>query len=140
MASLEVILPQYHETLRPTYVVPNFQPAHNSPPSNQPLASSNNLMLVQELAADVNLDDPSQTDSARHWNAAPEAKFERLLRETGIPIGLLSNRRQLRLVYAPKGESSGYATFNVEEMMQVAGRPMYAALHMLLTPDRMISL
>lgn len=50
------------------------------------------------------------------------------------------NRKQLRLVYAPKGESSGYATFNVQEMMQVAGRPMFAALHMLLCADRMFSL
>lgn len=130
-ASLEVVLPQYNETLRPTHAVPVFKPAEGQNPW---------MMLIQEFAADSNLDEPGEPDSARHWNAAPQAKFERLLRETGVPIGLLSNHRQLRLVYAPKGESSGHATFNVQEMMQVAGRPMFAALHMLLCADRMFSL
>ena len=131
MASLEVVLPQYNETLRPTHAVPVFKPAEGQTPW---------MMLIQELASGCKLDEPDEADSARHWNAAPQAKFERLLRETGVPIGLLSNRKQLRLVYAPKGESSGYATFNVQEMMQVAGRPMFAALHMLLCADRMFSL
>jgi hypothetical protein len=97
-------------------------------------------MLVQELPLGTPLDEPSESDSAKHWHAAPQAKFERLLRETNVPIGLLTNRRQLRLVYAPKGESSGYCTFNVAEMMQVAGRPMFAALHMLLCAERLFSL
>lgn len=131
MASLEVVLPQYNETLRPTHAVPVFKPAEGQNPW---------MMLIQELVSGCKLDEPDDADSARHWNAAPQAKFERLLRETGVPIGLLSNRKQLRLVYAPKGESSGYATFNVQEMMQVAGRPMFAALHMLLCADRMFSL
>jgi hypothetical protein len=139
MASLEVVLPQYNETLRPTYAVPEFKkPSLTS--NNQPPTTNNYLMLIQELASGCELDKPDEADSSRHWNAAPQAKFERLLRETGVPIGLLSNRRQLRLVYAPRGESSGYATFNVQEMMQVAGRPMFAALHMLLCADRMFSL
>lgn len=98
MASLEIILPQYHETLRPTHAVPVFRPKEGESPW---------MMLVQELAAGTAFDDPSEADSHRHWNAAPQAKFERLLRETSIPIGLLFNQRQLRLVYAPRGLRSG---------------------------------
>ena len=131
MASLEVVLPQYHETLRPTHAVPVFRPAEGQNPW---------MMLIQEHSVETQLDEPDEADSARHWNAAPQAKFERLLRETGIPIGLLSNRRQLRLVYSPRGESSGYATFNVSEMIQVAGRPVFAALHSLLCTERIVSL
>ncbi|MFN5297109.1 MAG: class I SAM-dependent DNA methyltransferase, partial [Planctomycetaceae bacterium] len=131
LAMLEVVLPQYNETLRPTHAVPVFQPAEGQNPW---------LMLIQEVTPGCKLDEPDEADSARHWNAAPQAKFERLLRETGVSLGLLSNRRQLRLVYAPKGESSGHATFPVAEMLQVAGRPMFAALHMLLCADRMFSL
>lgn len=56
--------------------------------------------------------------------APPQAKFERLLRETRVPAGLLVNGRQIRMVYAPRGESSGYLTFGVSEMAQVAGRPI----------------
>ncbi len=131
LAALEVVLPQYHETLRPTHAVPVFRPAEGENPW---------MMLIQELPAGTNLDEPDEADSAKHWNAAPQAKFERLLRETQVPIGLLSNRRQLRLVYSPRGETSGYATFNVDEMSQVAGRPMFAALHMLLSSERIFSM
>jgi len=131
MASLEVVLPQYHETLRPTHAVPVFRPEEGQ---------NHWMMLIQELATGTDLDEAGEADSSRHWNAAPQAKFERLLRETQVPIGLLSNGRQLRLVYSPRGETSGHATFNVDEMIQVAGRPMFAALHMLLCNDRMFSL
>ena len=140
-ADLEVVLPQYHETLRPTHVVPRFQTADSQQTStdNQEPATSNYVMLIQELATGIELDEAGEADSSRHWNAAPQAKFERLLREAEVPIGLLSNGRQLRLVYSPRGETSGHATFNVDEMIQVAGRPMFAALHMLLCNDRMFS-
>lgn len=136
---LTIALPQYNEILRPTHVVFEFESGKESATTDnrQPAIP---ILLVQELAAGTELDKPGEADSARHWNAAPQAKFERLLRETGVPIGLLSNRRSLRLVYAPKGESSGHATFHVDEMTQVAGRPMFAALHMLLCADRMFSL
>jgi hypothetical protein len=56
-----------------------------------------------------------------------------------VPIGLLCNRANLRLVYAPRGESSGYLTFSVPQMTQVAGRPIFAALHMLLCDYRLFS-
>ncbi len=135
-ADLEVVLPQYHETLRPTHVVPEF----NSNTDESSASKSKYALLIQELAAHVDLDEPLESDSAKHWNASPQAKFERLLRETGVPIGLLFNRSQFRLVYAPRGETSGYATFNVDEMAQVAGRPMFAALHMLLGVERLFSL
>jgi hypothetical protein len=133
---LEVVLPQYHETLRPTHVVPEF--TSNSDESSG--SKSKYVLLIQELASKIDLDEPLESDSAKHWNASPQAKFERLLRETSVPIGLLFNRNQFRLVYAPRGETSGYATFNVDEMAQVAGRPMFAALHMLLGVERLFSL
>jgi hypothetical protein len=133
---LEVVLPQYHETLRPTHVVPEFNSNTDEPSATK----SKYVLLIQELAAKVDLDEPLESDSAKHWTASPQAKFERLLRETGVPIGLLFNRSQFRLVYAPRGETSGYATFNVDEMALVAGRPMFAALHMLLGVERLFSL
>ncbi len=43
----------------------------------------------------------------------------------------------LRLVVAPRGESSGHLTFPLEPMTTVDGRPMLAALQMLLGPDRL---
>ena len=43
----------------------------------------------------------------------------------------------MRLIYAPRGESSGHITFPLEPMLTVDGRPMIAALEMLLGPDRL---
>jgi hypothetical protein len=50
---------------------------------------------------------------------------------------VLWNGVALRLVYAPRGESSGHLSFPLEPMTTVDGRPMLAALQMLLGPDRL---
>ncbi|MHC5729712.1 MAG: type IIL restriction-modification enzyme MmeI, partial [Nostoc sp.] len=63
----------------------------------------------------------------------------RLLRETQIPIGLLCNGGLLRLVYAPRGESSGHLTFPVQAMCEVSGRLILGAMEMLLSVFRVFS-
>ncbi len=128
--TLEVALPEYNETLRPTYAVPEF---------DRDRQNKRWMMLVNELPKSTDLDKVTVEDE-RRWQASPHSRFERLLRETQIPIGLLFNGTELRLVYAPRGETSGHATFRVPEMTQVAGRPIFAALHMLLCGERLFSL
>ena len=66
------------------------------------------------------------------WDATPQQRFERLLMETEHPIGILFNGAELRLVNAPRGESSSHITLPLEPMAEVAGRPMLGALEMLL--------
>jgi hypothetical protein len=123
-AELAVVLPECHETLRPTHVV---------------FDGSNPMLLVRELASNTDLDEPI-AEIDRGWQASPHAKFERLLRETGVAIGLLFNHTHLRVMYAPRGETSGYMTFSVAEMTQVAGRPIFAGLQLLLSAERLFSL
>ncbi len=130
LAALEVVLPEYHETLRPTYGVREFDPQAGQAPW---------LLLIQCLPSGTVLDAPLAA-SERHWQASPQARCERLLRETGVPIGLLMNGTHLRLIYAPRGESSGHITFAVAEMAQVAGRPIFAGFHVLLATERLFSL
>ena len=127
--NLEVPLPDYNETLRPTYALREFEPAGNA---------REWILLVKVLPMGTDFDAVEDVD-ARHWQASPQAKFERLLRQTQIPIGLLFNGRQIRLVYAPEKELSGYATFKLAEMVKVAGRPIFAAFHMLLSFERLYS-
>ena len=99
------------------------------------------LMLIQRVKLGLDLDDTPETDAKDHrWQASPQARFERLLRETQVPIGLLSNGTHLRLVYAPRGETSGHLTFPVRAMTEVAGRPIFAALQMLLSAERLFTL
>ena len=123
-------LAEYGETLRPTFAVREIESAEGEPPW---------LLLGQELTGNQDFDKDPKEES-RQWQASPQARFERLLRETGVPIGLLVNSEAIRLVYAPRGESSGHITLRVADMAQVAGRPILAALHMLLSSERLFSM
>jgi hypothetical protein len=124
--SLQVGLAEYGETLKPNYAVPD--------PDN----NGKWLLLIETVDTGTDFDATEKRDG-RQWHASPQARFERLLRETEVPIGLLCNGTHLRLVYAPRGESSGSVTFPVQAMCEVAGRPIVAALHMLLSADRLFT-
>ena len=54
-------------------------------------------------------------------------------------VSTCTNGTALRLVYAPGVESSGHITFRVQDMTEVSGRPILAALHMLLNADRLFA-
>ncbi|WOD37217.1 Eco57I restriction-modification methylase domain-containing protein [Nodosilinea sp. E11] len=124
---LSAVLPSYSETLQPTYGV-------KDPDSDEW------VLLVQELAPGLPLDeDDPATATGQGWKASFQAKFERLLRETGIATGLLVNGTEMRLVYAPSGESSGYLTFPVQAMVEVPGRLILGALDLLIGADRLFN-
>ena len=74
------------------------------------------------------LSEPRGEDVTGEWRYPPTAKLDRLLRHVRVPIGLLTNRDELRLVYAPHGESTGHVTFRLRELSEVGGRPMLDAL------------
>ena len=120
--SLTVALPDYGETLTPTFAFKDPRPKD----ANQPW-----LLLVQTLPLVTDLDARVAADE-RGWSASPTQRMERLLRETKVPIGVLNNGTQIRLLYAPHGENSGNITFHIRHMAEVAGRPILAALNMLL--------
>jgi hypothetical protein len=73
------------------------------------------------------------------WEATPHQRFERLLRETGIPIGVLISDKELRLVYAPRGETSGWIAFPLRPLATVAGRPMLGGLKLTLGSFRLFN-
>ncbi len=118
---LEISLPELEVVLSPTWAVPSED------------SDDEWMMLIRVEEGSANFDKPP--DDTNTWNATRHARFERLLRETGIPIGLLCNDECIRLVYAPGGESSGHITFNFSEMASPAGRPILAAFDMLLSAD-----
>lgn len=123
--SVQFYLRDYGEMLQPKYAVRDY---------TQP--ESDWLLLIDDVPEAQDFDTPIAAGPHR-WQASPQARFERLLRETKVPAGLLVNRQAIRLVYAPRGESSGSLTFRFPEMIQVAGRPLFAALEMLLNADRL---
>ena len=95
------------------------------------------LWDLTEAGPDLDLDDPEAVTGP--WRYPPTAKFERLLRHAGIPVGLIFNGRHLRLVYAPNGESTAHLTFRVEHMGGADGRPLLTALDLLLHARRAYS-
>lgn len=128
-APVAVTLDDVDEVLRPDWIVP--EPSQVDGPLKAQL-------LVQELPVGTPFDAlPKGADGRRCWEATPQQRLERLLKESEHPIGLLWNGVALRLVVAPRGESSGHLTFPLEPMTTVDGRPMLAALQMLLGPDRL---
>ena len=111
-------LPELGDTLTPTAVVP----AANGEGAQ---------LLVVELPLAAPFDQKS-SDADHLWRASAQERLERLLRETGVEAGLLFNGSQLRLVVAPKGESSGHLTFRLSELAEVSGRLMLSGLDLLL--------
>ena len=97
------------------------------------------LLLIGLLPADTDLDALPAADSRAQWIASASRRFERLLRETHVPVGLLSNGTHFRLFSAPRGENTGHVTFPVAAMREVAGRPILGAFHLLLDRYRLLA-
>lgn len=118
---LSLYVPEGRQTLRPTLALRKIdEPGH--------------VLLVFDLPDGLPLDKPETVTGP--WDYPPAAKFDRLLRHVRVPIGLLTNRRELRLIYAPHGESSGSLTFRIDDMAAVGGRPILDAFVMLLSAGR----
>src|SRR5207237_1914006 len=126
--TLVVALPEHEDHLRPTYAI------------RDPERPDGWLLLVQTVDADDFDKAPAPDAQRAGWRASPHARFERLLRETAVPIGIPINSVSLRLVYAPKGESSGYLTFHFRYLVETHGRPMAGALSAVLAVERVTDL
>ena len=124
-----VPLDDYEEILKPDWVVPE-------------LFGNSNEKKIQILVKELDIGTPfdqliKNSDNTKYWEATHQQRFERLLKESENPIGILWNGIAIRLVYAPRGESSGFINFPLEPMITIDGRPMIGALEMLLGPDRL---
>ena len=124
---LTLPLPDYGETLRPDFAVRERDPANGASPWQ---------LLVQVLAAGQEFDRPAPGG----LEASAQGRAERLLRATGVPAGVLVNGAALRLISAPRGESSGWIDFRFADLLTTAGRPLCSALHLLLSEQRLLAL
>jgi hypothetical protein len=137
---LAVHLPEHDTTLAPTWAVKELGARDGEERPWQ--------LLVRIEGTGV---DPDGRGAIAGWEATPHQRFERLLRESGVQAGLLiserngskdgrdSYRPELRLVYAPRGETSGYLAFPVRSLATVAGRLMLGGLKLLLDSYRLFN-
>ena len=142
---LEVRLPESGTVLRPDFAV-----RERGSPRAQPLGSNSGVgsatapegakwqLLVRVLAPATDFDGVARDGSG--LDASPHSQLERLLRASGVAAGLLFNGVALRLVSAPRGESSGWLDFHVADMVLTAGRPICTAMRLLLNEQRLLSL
>lgn len=103
------------QTLRPTRALKRrgklSAPSQDGLPDDSLPASragAGYVMLVWELPRGLDLD--KKESETGEWHYEPWLKFDRLLRACRVPVGLLTNGEELRLVYAPHGESRATRT------------------------------
>jgi hypothetical protein len=140
-SDLSLYVPEGKQTLLPTFALKR---AGQAPDEDDPRAASSEtpaakagaqyLALVWDVPDGLDLDKPETQTGP--WEYPASAKFDRLLRQCRVSIGLLTNRREVRLVYAPHGESSGSIRFRVDDMASIGGRVILDAFVMLLSKHR----
>jgi hypothetical protein len=121
---LLVRLAEHDTTLAPNWAVRELAP--DGPP----------FQLLVRIENGVDLDKRGVLSG---WEATPHQRFERLLRESQIDAGLIIADRELRLVYAPRGETSGWLSLPIVDLATVAGRPLLAGLKLLLDRTRLFT-
>ena len=97
--TLKATIAEHGETLRPDVVVRN--------PEGVPDAGKPRL-LVQIYPPTQNLEKPI---TGRHWKASPATRMMELLHATDVRLGLVTNGEHWMLVDAPKGETTGFASW-----------------------------
>ena len=98
-AGLEANVAQMGETLRPDLALVG--------PKNTETAGQAHL-LICTYPLSQSLDRPV---ADRHWKANPATRMTELLHASGVPLGLVTNGEHWMLVYAPRGETTGYASW-----------------------------
>jgi hypothetical protein len=121
-AGLSAAMPEYGETLRPdlALVGPKGTDAAGKP-----------QLLVSIYPPDQSLDRPV---AGKHWKATAPTRMMELLHASDVALGLVTNGEQWMLVFAPRGETTGftswYGTLWIEEPITLR------AFHSLLSISR----
>lgn len=98
-ATIKATISEHGETLRPDFLVRNPDDVANPGKSR---------LLIQTYSAEQNLDRPV---AGRHWKASPATRMMELLHSTDVRLGLVTNGEHWMLVDAPRGETTGFASW-----------------------------
>ncbi|MDI3469864.1 MAG: putative restriction /modification enzyme [Pseudolabrys sp.] len=121
---VHVRLPEHSTTLSPTWAVKELG------------QSERPWQLLVRIEPGV---EPDARGTLDGWEATAHQRFERLLRDTSVFAGILISDKELRLIYAPRGETSGHLSFPLRALATVAGRPMLGGLKLLLDSFRLFA-
>lgn len=91
-------LAEYAQTLRPSRLLVD--------------EADDPLLLVSIVPPKQGLD-ARETESGK-WRASPATKLDRLMRAVEVPLGLLTNGRDFRLIYAEAGNTTSHITWSAQ--------------------------
>ena len=98
-AGLEANMAEMGETLRPEFALVG--------PSGTETSGRAHL-LIASYPAEQALDRPV---IGKHWKANPATRMMEMLHAAGVTLGLVTNGEHWMLVFAPRGETTGYASW-----------------------------
>lgn len=98
-AGLEASMAEMGEILRPDFALLG--------PSGSESAGQAQLLIVS-YPPEQALDRPV---IGKHWKANPATRMIEMLHASGVPLGLVTNGEHWMLVFAPRGETTGYASW-----------------------------
>jgi hypothetical protein len=113
---------EYGETLRPELALVG--------PMGSELAGKPQL-LINLYPAEQSLDKPV---ADKHWKATAGTRMMELLHATDVPLGPLTNGEQWMLVFAPRGETTGFTSWLAS--LWIDERVTLRAFHSLLSTRR----
>lgn len=96
---LEAQMLEFGETLRPDFALLSQGGGDTTGPAQ---------LLISSYPAEQSLNKPV---IGKHWKATPATRMMELLHGANVPLGLVTNGEHWMLVYAPRGETTGYASW-----------------------------
>lgn len=100
---MEVKMAEFGETLRPDLVL------------KSPDETAKPTVLIQIIPPEQDLDKPVPD---KIWKASPSTRMMELLHGAEVQLGLVTNGEHWMLVNAPRGETTGYASWYADLWMQ----------------------
>lgn len=113
----EAVMANYGETLRPEFVLKHREAGHKP------------VLLIEHYSPDQDLEKPV---AGKTWKASPGTRMMELLHATDVPLGLVTNGEEWMIVSAPRGETTGFASWYADLWMQepITLRAFHSLLHL----------
>jgi hypothetical protein len=131
----EAVMANYGENIRPDFVLLGRR-SSPSPPAGaggegrgEVGALGKPVLLIEHYAPDQDLEKPV---AGKTWKASPGTRMMELLHAADVPLGLVTNGEQWMLVSAPRGETTGFASWYADLWMQepLTLRAFHSLLHL----------
>ncbi len=132
---MEAVMANFCETLRPDFVLKakgermKDEGKMGSEFGSSFIPHPSSLLLIEHYGPDQDLEKPV---AGKIWKASPGTRMMELLHAADVPLGLVTNGEQWMIVSAPRGETTGFASWYADLWMQepITLRAFHSLLHL----------